>query len=65
MKLAYLKKMRLIGIVLLKCLLLNIFTGALVAGIGAGDVYNTWPDMNGQIIPATAFEKEPLWKNFF
>lgn len=38
LKIAYLKKIRLIGIVLLKCLLLNIFTGALVAGIGAGDV---------------------------
>ena len=55
MKIAYLKKMRLIGIILLKCLLLNIFTGALVAGIGAGDVYNTWPDMNGQIVPDSAF----------
>ena len=36
MKLQYLKKVRLIGIVLIKCLILNIFTGALVAGIGAG-----------------------------
>lgn len=36
LKLAYLKKIRMIGIVLIKCLLLNILTGALVAGIGAG-----------------------------
>lgn len=36
LKLAYLRKIRMIGIVLLKCLLLNILTGALVAGIGAG-----------------------------
>jgi hypothetical protein len=36
MKIAYLRKIRLIGIVLVKCLLLNIFSGALVAGIGAG-----------------------------
>lgn len=35
-KVAYLKRIRIIGIVLVKCLLLNIFTGALVAGIGAG-----------------------------
>ena len=34
----YLKKIRLLGIVLIKCLLLNIFTGALVAGIDAGKV---------------------------
>ena len=38
LKMAYLKKIRVIGIILIKCLLLNIFTGALVAGIGAGDV---------------------------
>jgi hypothetical protein len=36
MKIAYLRKIRMIGIVMIKCLLLNIFTGALVAGIGAG-----------------------------
>jgi heme A synthase len=38
LKIQYLKKIRIIGIVLLKCLLLNIFTGALVAGIDAGSV---------------------------
>lgn len=42
---------RLLGIILIKCLLLNIFTGALVAGIDAGKVYNTWPLMNGAVIP--------------
>jgi cytochrome c oxidase assembly protein subunit 15 len=34
----YLKKMRIIGIVMIKCLLLNIISGALVAGIDAGKV---------------------------
>lgn len=57
--------MRIIGLILVKCLILNIFSGALVAGIDAGKVYNTWPDMNGQIIPATAFDHQPFWKNFF
>ena len=37
-KVQYLRKIRIIGIVLIKCILLNIFTGALVAGIGAGEV---------------------------
>ena len=64
-KLAYLKKLRFIGVGLIHCLILNMFTGALVAGIGAGEVYNTWPLMNGQVIPKKAFEKEPWWKNFF
>ena len=34
----YLKKMRIIGIIMIKCLLLNIISGALVAGIDAGKV---------------------------
>lgn len=38
LKIKYLRKMRIIGIILIKCILLNIFTGALVAGIGAGEV---------------------------
>jgi cytochrome c oxidase assembly protein subunit 15 len=37
-KIAYLKKVRRVGIVLLKFVLLNIFTGALVAGIDAGSM---------------------------
>ena len=35
-KITFLKKIRFIGIILIKCLILNIFSGALVAGIGAG-----------------------------
>ncbi len=34
----YIKKMRIIGIIMIKCLLLNILSGALVAGIDAGKV---------------------------
>lgn len=34
----YLRKLRIIGIVMIKCLLLNILSGALVAGIDAGKV---------------------------
>lgn len=37
-KLQYLKSIRIIGIVMLKCLILNIVTGAFVAGIDAGRV---------------------------
>ena len=38
-KLKYLRSIRLIGIVMVKCLILNIATGAFVAGIDAGRVY--------------------------
>ena len=41
------KRVRLIALIMIKCLFFNIFTGALVAGIDAGKVYNTWPLMNG------------------
>jgi cytochrome c oxidase assembly protein subunit 15 len=37
-KLKYLKNIRLIGIIMIKCLILNILTGAFVAGINAGRV---------------------------
>ncbi|MGI9390273.1 MAG: heme A synthase, partial [Boseongicola sp.] len=44
---------------------LQIILGALVAGIDAGRTYNTWPLMDGGIIPGDSFAIEPLWRNFF
>ncbi|WP_299736417.1 heme A synthase [uncultured Roseobacter sp.] len=44
---------------------LQILIGALVAGIDAGRSYTDWPLMGGQILPASAFNLEPLWRNFF
>ncbi|WP_298969629.1 heme A synthase [uncultured Roseobacter sp.] len=44
---------------------LQILIGALVAGIDAGRSYTDWPLMGGQILPASAFTLEPLWRNFF
>ena len=44
---------------------LQILIGALVAGIDAGRTYNEWPLMGGSFIPPTAFDIEPLWRNFF
>jgi len=32
-------------------LLLNLTTGSIMAGLEAGKLYNTWPDMNGYFIP--------------
>ncbi len=45
--------------------LLQILIGALVAGIDAGRSYNEWPLMGGQVLPPTAFDIEPMWRNFF
>lgn len=43
---------------------LTIFLGALVAGHKAGLFYNTFPLMNGSLLPAEAWFLSPSWKNF-
>lgn len=40
---------------LLIVLVLQIIWGAFTAGLDAGRVYNTWPDMNGEFFPSTAY----------
>ncbi|MGB0634919.1 MAG: COX15/CtaA family protein [Paracoccaceae bacterium] len=46
-------------------LYVQIFLGALVAGIDAGRTYTDWPLMAGEFLPTLAFELNPLWRNFF
>ena len=47
--------------------LVQIYLGALVAGLDAGLVFNTWPRIDGAIIPAAdrLWFETPLWRNFF
>ncbi|HYQ98487.1 MAG TPA: COX15/CtaA family protein, partial [Casimicrobiaceae bacterium] len=40
-------------------------TGGFVAGIRAGFAYNTFPLMNGNVVPPEILSIEPWWKNFF
>ena len=42
-----------------------VLTGGLVAGIRAGFAYNTFPSMNGHIVPPEIMLLEPWWRNFF
>ncbi len=42
-----------------------VLTGGFVAGIRAGFAYNTFPLMNGQLVPAEIMRLEPWWRNFF
>ncbi|MDB5473326.1 MAG: heme synthase [Devosia sp.] len=51
--------------VLLILLVVQIAAGAFVAGIDAGMGYNTWPLMDGAIIPDGLGVMQPLWRNFF
>ncbi|NLH82393.1 MAG: heme A synthase [Phyllobacteriaceae bacterium] len=41
----------------------QIFLGALVSGNHAGLVYDTWPLMNGHLLPPDAFAITPLWRD--
>jgi cytochrome c oxidase assembly protein subunit 15 len=43
----------------------QIYLGALVAGLDAGLSYNTWPLMDGAIVPGGLFVQVPAWINFF
>lgn len=45
--------------------LVQIYLGALVAGMDAGLAYNTWPLMDGAIVPDGLTVMQPLWLNAF
>jgi heme a synthase len=51
----------------LALVLLQIYLGALVAGLDAGLLYNTWPLIDGHLPPGRAelFPDEPWWRNMF
>ncbi|MGH8682168.1 MAG: COX15/CtaA family protein, partial [Burkholderiales bacterium] len=42
----------------------QVLAGALVAGLRAGKAYNTFPLMNGHLVPPETFMLEPWWRNF-
>jgi cytochrome c oxidase assembly protein subunit 15 len=52
---------------LVALVLLQIYLGALVAGLRAGLLYNTWPLIDGGLVPAPSqlMFNAPWWRNFF
>ena len=52
---------------LLALTFVQLYFGALVAGLRAGRVYNTWPEIDGAFIPSAArlWFEEPWWRNLF
>lgn len=50
---------------LLALAFLTIVAGAFVAGIDAGLSYNTFPLMDGRLVPDGYWLLEPAWRNFF
>ena len=60
-------RLRLTAKALLALTFVQLYFGALVAGLRAGRVYNTWPDIDGSFIPSGArlWFEEPWWRNLF
>jgi heme a synthase len=60
-------RLRVSAKILLGLVLAQIYLGALVAGLRAGLIYNTWPLIDGHLVPAGSqlLFNEPWWRNFF
>jgi cytochrome c oxidase assembly protein subunit 15 len=60
-------RLKISGLVLLALTFVQLYLGALVAGLRAGRVYNTWPEIDGALIPSAArlFVEQPWWRNLF
>jgi heme a synthase len=60
-------RLRATALALVILTLLQIYLGALVAGLRAGLIFNTWPLIDGSFVPDAArlFFDTPLWRNFF
>jgi cytochrome c oxidase assembly protein subunit 15 len=60
-------RIRISAIALLVLVLLQIYLGAIVAGLRAGLIYNTWPLIDGSLIPhaASLLHETPWWRNLF
>jgi cytochrome c oxidase assembly protein subunit 15 len=56
---------RLMAGILLVMTFFQIYLGALVAGLDAGFSYNTWPLMDGSVVPQGLFVQAPAWINLF
>jgi heme a synthase len=60
-------RLKLFSQLLLGLTFLQIYFGALVAGLRAGRAYNTWPTIDGAFIPSAQrlFFETPWWRNLF
>jgi len=60
-------RVRASAVALLVLVLAQIYLGALVAGLRAGYAYNTWPLIDGALVPDAEqlLFADPLWRNFF
>ncbi len=50
---------------ILAMIITTIIMGGFTAGLHAGLIYNTFPYMNGSLIPAELLDLKPMWRNLF
>ena len=55
--------LRRFALLLVGLVLITITSGGFVAGLKAGFTYNTFPLMNGQLVPDGLLLMEPAWRN--
>jgi cytochrome c oxidase assembly protein subunit 15 len=60
-------RVKFFGRAILVVTFVQIYLGALVAGLRAGLVYNTWPAIDGGFVPTAArlWYEDPWWRNLF
>jgi cytochrome c oxidase assembly protein subunit 15 len=53
------------AVLIIALVLLQVAAGGFVAGLDAGFGYNTWPLMEGALVPQGLFAADPWWRNMF
>ena len=56
---------RRLGLAAACVLAVTVVAGGYTAGTHAGFVYNTYPDMDGRLVPAGYAQLHPFWRNWF
>src|SRR3954447_3139908 len=66
-RLSFSSRLKVTSAILLVLTFVQLYLGALVAGLRAGKVYNTWPDIDGALIPSAErlWFETPWWRNLF
>ena len=54
-----------LAVLIAALVLLQIAAGGFVAGLDAGFGYNTWPLIDGALVPNGLFVADPWWRNMF
>ncbi len=60
-------RLKFTSVALVALTFVQLYLGALVAGLRAGKIYNTWPAIDGGLIPSPSrlFFEVPWWRNLF